>query len=313
MFKLAVAIFFLCFSPTSLPGQQSESPKQPSQVKVAIEKYEQRLSELQKTLDDAIDSFEEEKLTAHKQLIASYKAAVIKAHDQNNQQLANLLMAELGELGAAIPRPVKSLAKTRYYESVLGAYGLAIRGKRVEFINLKPPARDLLDDPIREVLETKYQIGSIDYIGTASVFVQRSGVYTVEILDSGTQLRINGVLFHKGELQLDAGRYDIEIYTNSWGQPYMQYCEATIKNAISGEPLVFVNSGRDIRRFTRDIQDDQRVRRINTWSSIDVDVSGDAARGKLRELKQEPALERLTLPESETNIEDLTVEKVEKR
>ena len=93
----------------------------------------------------------------------------------------------------------------------------------------------------------------------------------------------------------------------------MQYCEATIKNAISGEPLVFVNSGRDIRRFTRDIQDDQRVRRINTWSSIDVDVSGDEARGKLRELKQEPALERLTLPESETNIEDLTVEKVEKR
>ena len=39
-----------------------------------------------------------------------------------------------------------------------------------------------------------------------------------------------------------------------------------------------------------------------------MNISDDAARGKLSESKQKPAFERLLLPESETDIEDLTIE-----
>ena len=50
------------------------------------------------------------------------------------------------------------------------------------------------------------------------------------------------------------------------------------------------------------------MRRINTWSPAELNIAGDAARGKLSESQQKPAFERLLLPESETDIEDLTIE-----
>tara|TARA_A100001037_G_C15129497_1_gene627996 strand:+ start:1570 stop:1743 length:174 start_codon:yes stop_codon:yes gene_type:complete len=51
------------------------------------------------------------------------------------------------------------------------------------------------------------------------------------------------------------------------------------------------------------------MRRINIWSPAELNISGDAAGGKLSESKQKPAFERLLLPESETDIENLTIEK----
>ena len=51
------------------------------------------------------------------------------------------------------------------------------------------------------------------------------------------------------------------------------------------------------------------MRRINIWSPAELNISGDAEGGKLSESKQKAAFESLLLPESETDIEDLTIEK----
>lgn len=312
MLRLTLLLLTLIVDINLAAAQENSAEDQPPSIKSALQDYDQRISNLQKDLDSAVDAFEAGKRVAHDQLIEAYRVAIKSALSQKNQILANSLSAELATLGAAVPQPVKSLNKNRYYESVLGAYGLAIRGKRIEYVNLKPPARDLLSDSIRSELEKHYQIGSLDYIGTANIIVLQAGDYSISIPDTGTQLRINGHLYRKGTVALTPGRYEVEIYTNSWGQPYMQYCEANIANTVSGEPLRFVNTGRAIKRFTRLVTDDKRVRRINTWTPVEVDVPSNTVRGVLQEPNSAGRLEKLLLPEAEPDIEDIPIDAINK-
>jgi hypothetical protein len=147
---------------------------------------------------------------------------------------------------------IEPLAKEvtgEFFESVLGVYGKAIRGVRQPFINLRPPHRNLWTDEIKEVVEGTLSYGEVDYIGTAKIVIPESGTYTVDLPGAGVQFRINGQSVEAGDMELEKGLYEIEIYTNHWGQPYLTYAEAAVYKKGSEVRIPFVNTAADIEIF----------------------------------------------------------------
>ena len=151
------------------------------------------------------------------------------------------------------PAPIPD---AQLYRSVLGIYGKAIRGKRHPFINLRPPNRDLWADDIKARLEPTLPYGDVDYIATALLVIEKTGTYHIDLPDSGVQFRLNGHLV-KGDVLLERGAYDIEIYTNHWGQPYLKYAHVAIIDKATEKAIPLVNTKAAIAAFrARKIGDD---------------------------------------------------------
>ncbi len=148
--------------------------------------------------------------------------------------------------------PLKPRAKIPsgpLFESVLGVYGKAIRGPRVPFVNLRPPNRNLWTAEIEDRLKGTLGYGDVDYIGTATLIIPETGIYTVDLPDSGVEFRLNGQRIIRGDHKLLKGAYDVRIYTNHWGQPYLKYAHARVFPKGRKQPIPFVNSGADIEEF----------------------------------------------------------------
>lgn len=149
------------------------------------------------------------------------------------------------------PRVIEPNAKPTagpVFESVLGTYGQAIRGKRQPFVNLRPPNRNLWTKDIEAKLRKTLSYGSVDYIGTAKLIIPQSGTYRIDIPASGTQLRLNGHLIHAGDLELRKGVYDVNLYTNHWGQPYLKFAHAAVFKKATSSRIPFVNTADAIEK-----------------------------------------------------------------
>ena len=141
------------------------------------------------------------------------------------------------------------LPDKRLLESVLGVYGRAIRGKRAPYVNLRPPSRNLWTPEIQESLDGALSYGDVDYIGQAKLVVTRGGLHTIGMPGAGVQLRLNGQLLEAGDVHLSKGVYDVEIYTNHWGQPYLTYAQVDVHHKDTQKPVPFVNFADDVAAF----------------------------------------------------------------
>lgn len=151
--------------------------------------------------------------------------------------------------------PAAGVPDELLFESVLGTYGKAIRGDRYPFINLRPPHRNLWTDEVQEVVQGTLPYGEVDYIGTAKLVIGESGTYTVDIPGAGVEVRLNGQRIEAGDVELKPGLYEVEIYTNHWGQPYLTYAEVTVRKQVAVNKqgtetrIPFVNTAADIQAF----------------------------------------------------------------
>jgi len=145
----------------------------------------------------------------------------------------------------------QQLTDDLYFESVLGAYGRAIRGDRSRFINLRPPNRNLWTEEIENALDGTLSYEEVDYIGTAKLLIPERGTYTLEMPGANVEFRINNQRVAAGDLELKKGVYEIEIYTNHWGQPYLKYAQAFVHKKGSSENIPFVNAASDVERFLK--------------------------------------------------------------
>lgn len=151
--------------------------------------------------------------------------------------------------GNPVIEPHANSSKQPLFESVLGVYGQAIRGKRHPFVNLRPPNRNLWSQEIEDKLKGTLSYGEVDYIGTAKLVIPESGAYTVDIPNAGTQFRLNGHLVNAGDVELHKGVYNVEIYTNHWGQPYLKYAHAAVFKKGTKARIPFVNTDDALEKF----------------------------------------------------------------
>ena len=148
------------------------------------------------------------------------------------------------------------------FESVLGVYGHAIRGQRRPFVTLRPPNGDLWTEDIERKLKETLSYAEVDYIGTAKLVIPAEGMYTIDIPKTGTQFRLNGHLVRAGNIKLRKGGYDVEIYTNHWGQPYLKYARAAVFKAGTKTKIPFVNTGDTLETFLSQRINDHAVTEV---------------------------------------------------
>jgi hypothetical protein len=156
-------------------------------------------------------------------------------------------------------RPAAKSLKRPVFESVLGVYGQAIRGQRFPFVNLRPPDRNLWTEEIENKLHGTLSYGQVDYIGTAKLVIPETGTYTIDLPERGTQLQLNGIVLKLGDIQLQKGVYDVEIYTNHWGQPYLKYAHANVFKQGTRTRIPFVNTAAAIEDFRSQTIDSRKV------------------------------------------------------
>lgn len=162
----------------------------------------------------------------------------------------------------------------KLFESVLGIYGKAIRGERYPLVNLRPPHRNLWTEEIKESVERVLSYEQVDYIGTAKLVIRASGDYVVDMPGAGVDFRINGQQVAAGAVSLEKGLYEVEIYTNHWGQPYLTYAEVAVRKQGEKEAVPFVNTASDIERFRSQKIADKPVVEVCKYSPNQIDTAG---------------------------------------
>jgi hypothetical protein len=170
--------------------------------------------------------------------------------------------------------PQADLSAGPLFESVFGVYGQAIRGKRHPFVNLSPPNRNLWTKDIEAKLKGVLSYGQVDYIGTAKLVIPETGIYTVDIPDSGTQFRLNGHVV-AGDVKLFKGAYSVEIYTNHWGQPYLKYTHAVVFKKGSKRRIPFVNTGDALEAFLSQKIDNQLVMEVYSFETKRIETANE--------------------------------------
>jgi hypothetical protein len=171
-------------------------------------------------------------------------------------------------------KPAADSLKEPVFESVLGVYGQAIRGQRFPFVNLRPPNRNLWTKEIENKLRGTLSYGQVDYSGTAKLVIPATGTYTIDLPARGTQLRFNGILLKPGDVQLQKGVYDVEIYTNHWGQPYLKYAHANVYKQGTRTKIPFVNTAAAIEEFRSQKIDSRKVIEVCDYDLKQVRVVG---------------------------------------
>jgi len=210
---------------------------------------------------------------AHRKLLAAYQDAIARALSAGDKPAVERLRQEMKEIANQIPRSLETVAQEDVFECVLGSYGQAIRGPRSRFVNLRPPKRDLWTDDIQAQMGGKLSFESIDYVGTAKLVISEPGWYTVDLPEAGTQFRLNGMLLGGADVELSKGVYDVEIYTNFWGQPYLKYASVAVRRKGTEAHIPLVNTAEDINAFLAKQIDGRRAVEVSGHKPQPVDLS----------------------------------------
>jgi len=210
---------------------------------------------------------------AHRKLLVAYQDAIVRALDASDKPAVERLRQEMQKIASQVPRSLETVAQEELFECVLGTYGQAIRGPRSRFVNLRPPKRDLWTDDIQAQMGGKLSFESIDYVGTAKLVIARPGWHTIDVPEAGTQFRLNGMLLGGGDVELSEGVYDVEIYTNFWGQPYLKYASVAVRRRGTKTHIPLVNTAEDINAFLAKRIDGRRVVEVSGHKPQPVDLT----------------------------------------
>ncbi len=250
----------------AIADDQSELAAAKAAHAATVARLDDTLAQAQRTHRAGVEA-------AHRQLLDAYANAILKAQDAGDDVAVRRLREAKRRLQQLVPRDLATVAGAELFECVLGSYGQAIRGPRCRFVNLRPPNRNLWTPEIRAAVAGKVSFESIDYIGTAKLVVTEPGWYSIDLPGEGTQLRLNGLLLAGNDVQLSRGVYDVEIYTNVWGGPYMQYASGAIRPRGSDKPLPLVNTAADVNAFLAKQIDGRKVVETSGYRPPAVDVS----------------------------------------
>ena len=245
------------------------------------------ITRLDDTLEQARRSHRAGVEAAHRKLLGAYQDAILRALDAGDKQAVEQLRQKKRRIECQIPRSLETVSGEELFECVLGMYGQAIRGPRCRFVNLRPPNRDLWADEIRARMGGKISFDSIDYVATAKLVITEPGWYTIDLPETGTQFRLNNMLLSGGDVELSKGVYDVEIYTNFWGQPYLKYASAAIRKKGIKKRIPLVNTGGDIGSFLEKRVDGRLVVEVSGHKPQPVDVSVRLPKGKLLQRHEE--------------------------
>lgn len=178
--------------------------------------------------------------------------------------------------------PASDSLRGPLFESVLGTYGKALRGKRHSYVTLRPPQQDLWTPEIEAKLKGSLSYEQVDYIGTAKLVIPETGLYVIDVPESGTQLRLNNVLMAAGVVKLRKGAYEVEIYTNHWGQPYLKYAFARVFTKEPKTQIPFVNTGEALEKFLAQKIQGNAVSQVCEFRTRRVDTPGKEVKKRQR-------------------------------
>lgn len=218
---------------------------------------------------------------ANRTLLAAYDQAIAQAKRRGDEAATKALKEERAAVAAKVPQPLTIFRDEAMYECVLGIYGRGQRQQQYPFVNLRPPIEsNLWTKQIQKALRGKIDFEGIEYTGTAKLVIPKDGWYTLCIHEPGTQFRLNGMLMSGGDVELRQGVYDVEIYSNTWGQPYINDARAAVHPKGSDKPLPFVNTGADLSRFLTQRVCDRTVCEVTGYKPKPVDIDVRGRRGK---------------------------------
>ena len=130
-------------------------------------------------------------------------------------------------------------------------------------------------EEIQAQIGGKVSFESIDYVATAMLVITEPGWYTIDLPERGTQFRLNGMLLGGGDVELSKGVYDVEIYTNFWGQPYLQYASVAVRRSGTQQSIPLVNTADDVRALLEKSVDGRKVVEVSGHRPKVADLSGD--------------------------------------
>lgn len=210
---------------------------------------------------------------AHRRLLDAYRDAILRALDAGEEQAVKRLREEKRQIQQQVPRDLATVAGEELFECVLGIYGQAIRGPRSHFVNLRPPNRNLWTKEIRAQVAGKVSFDSIDYVATAKLVITDPGWYAIDLPENGTQFRLNNMLLAGNDVELSRGVYDVEIYTNSWGQPYMEYASVGVRSRRTEKRIPLVNTAEDINGLLEKRVGSRKVVELSGYEPPAADLS----------------------------------------
>lgn len=271
-----LAFFAPSVSAVALAGEDQE-------LAWAKAKHAAALARLDAALEEARRAHRAGVEAAHRKLLRAHQEAMLRALDAGDKEAVERLREEMRSIQSQVPRSLSTVAGEELYESVLGAYGKALRGPRSRFVNLRPPKRDLWTDEIRARIAGKISVEGIDYVGTAKLVITEPGWYTVDLPEAGTQFRLNNLLLSGGDVELSKGVYDVEVYTNFWGQPYLQFASAVVRKKGTEQRIPLVNTAKDIDAFLSQRIDGRAVVEVSGYEPQPVDLSIRLPKGEVRQ------------------------------
>lgn len=229
---------------------------------------------------------------ANRTLLAAYDDAIARAKQRGDEQTLAKLRAERDALAAIVPQSLSSLRGDAVYECVLGVYGRSMRQCQYPFINLRPPVEpNLWSKDVQQSLRGKIDFEGVEYIGAAKLVVPAAGWYTLHLHEPGTQFRLNGMLMSAGDVELRKGVYEVEIYSNTWGQPYINDAYAYITKRGDDAQMPFVNTGEAITNFLNQRINDRCVTEVTGYKPKPVDIDVRCEKGAV--VRPEPGLDPL--------------------
>jgi len=229
---------------------------------------------------------------AHQRLLAAYDRAIRQARRDEDAPSLERLELQRARLAAEVPRPLATLRGRGVFESVLGVYGRANRGPRHPFVNLRPPNADLWSPAIQKRLNGRLSFESIDYVGTALLVIPTTGWYRVDLPARGTRFALNGRVLGAGDVELQRGVYDVEIFTSTWGQPYLPAARAVVTDSKSGRRVPFVNTAVAIELFLARRINGRRVEEVSGFKTRPIDTRVSGPKGRVLSPKPQPAAPR---------------------
>ncbi len=268
--RYQVSVLLLAFVGLWVPVPASASEDE--ELAGAKSEHAATIARLDDTLEEARRAHRAGVEAAHRKLLDAYQDAILRALDAGDEQAVKRLRLAMQRIESQVPRSLETVAGEELFECVLGRYGQAVRGPRCHFVNLRPPQRDLWTDGIQAQIGGKISFESIDYVATAKLVVTEAGWYTIDLPESGTQFRLNGLLLGGGDVELSQGVYDVEIYTNLWGGPYMEFASVVVRRKGTEERSPLVNTAKDVSAFLARRIDGRRVVEVSGHEPQPVDL-----------------------------------------
>jgi hypothetical protein len=214
-------------------------------------------------------------LNARQQALADLEGALKTALRNQNLDEANRIAAQKKVLEGQIEEIKRAKAggeqaapRDGVYISLLGRYFHGPSRKDYPYVNLSIPDGDLWSERIQRELRGKIDFVEIAYEGLGRLLIPADGSYVFDA--SNCTVKIDGKMISHGmssksTVDLKKGVYEVTIFTDTHGGPYLPQASIHIVDERSNKELPLVNSRADIERFMSRAVDGQKVTEMSGW------------------------------------------------